>query len=535
MHERQQTVRQLHLFPNCLFEHPKRQCNTKNRCQIDNCNGFHHTTIHHNNFNTTQPTNQGQKQSTSDISTYRHNGDNLNRNQFNFTNNSSSWNKNLSSTNPNYNHQTRRNGNSSYNRQRSRSRYNSNNNNNNNKNNYNNINSNNNTNGNNNNSNNYNRHNRNSYYEKLHQVPNTSNFRQQQPTSGNLNQQNQHSANQNSQSFSGRNSRLQNYTCSNNQPSNWIRPHVQLKAITVTVFSETVSIETYALLDSGNDNTQITRTIAYALGISDRKSVTIPVASLYQEHRIKTTEIFFGIDSSRPIIKLPVFATSTTVFQMPTVPIQMLNSVCKDFGHLSGINFSQIRDNRIGILIGADAFTATASLKYTIGPPWTPYGVLTQSGWTITGPVPNKYRQLTEKNICNRNITLFNRVKSEETIMDKDMLQFVWTCEGTSTTKASPNTINQEDKKALQIFEDTVKHNGERYENGLTLETKHTITWKLLSSKSPTTIIGKPPQWRQRVSRHLQQLNSERHCKKIRWGDEPRTFPTCNQLWHFPH
>ena len=154
-----------------------------------------------------------------------------------------------------------------------------------------------------------------------------------------------------------------------------------------------MSIETYALLDSGSDNTQITRTIADALGISDRKSVTIPVASLYQEHTIETTEVFleFGaIDSSRPIINLPVFATSTTDFQMPTVPIQMLNSVCKDFGHLSGIN-SQIRDNRIGILIEADSFTATVPLKYTIGAPGTPYGVLTQLGWTITGPVPNKY------------------------------------------------------------------------------------------------------------------------------------------------
>ena len=177
---------------------------------------------------------------------------------------------------------------------------------------------------------------------------------------------------------------------------------------------------------SGSDNTQITRTIADALGISDRKFVTIPVTSLYQEHTIETTKIFLGIgaiDSSRPIINLPVFAAFTADFQMPTVPIQMLNSVCKDFGHLSGINFPQIRDNRIGILIGADAFTATVPLKYTIGPSGTPYGVLKPLGWIITGPVPNKYRQLTEKNKCNRNITLFNRVKSEETILDEEMLQ----------------------------------------------------------------------------------------------------------------
>ena len=154
-----------------------------------------------------------------------------------------------------------------------------------------------------------------------------SNVQQQQPTSGNFNQQYQHSTDQNSQSFSGNNNRQHNYTCSNNQPSSWIRPHVQLQAIPVTVFSETVSIETYALLDSGSDNTQITKTIPDVLGIRDRKCVTIPVASLYQEHTIETTEIFLGIgaiDSSRHIINLPVFAIfyGSQLWYLPHHPVE---------------------------------------------------------------------------------------------------------------------------------------------------------------------------------------------------------------------
>ena len=201
------------------------------------------------------------------------------------------------------------------------------------------------------------------------------------PFSGNFNQNYQHSTDQNLQSFSGSTNRDQNYAYSNKQPSSWIRPHVQLQAIPLTVFSEMVSIETYALCDSGSDNTQITQTIAEASGIRDRKSVTVPVSSLYQEHTIETTEFFHGIeaiDSSRPIINLAEFATCTTAFQMTTVPIQMLNSVCKDFGHLVGINFPQTRHNKIGILIGTNSFTATVPIKYTIGAPGTPYGVLTQ-------------------------------------------------------------------------------------------------------------------------------------------------------------
>ena len=96
------------------------------------------------------------------------------------------------------------------------------------------------------------------------------------------------------------------------------------------MFSETVSTESYALLDSGGDNTQVTKAVAEALGIRDMKSVTIPLASLYQEHTIETTEIFLGIgaiNSSRPIVNLPVFTSSTNDCEMPMVPNQMLKSV----------------------------------------------------------------------------------------------------------------------------------------------------------------------------------------------------------------
>ena len=169
VYDRQQTLRRLHLCPKCFCEHLKGQCNSKYRCQKDNCNGFHHSTKHSNNFQATQSNNQGLSQS---IFGYRHNGDSLNRNQFNFRNINSSGNKNSSSNNPNYNHHTRQDGNSNYNRQRSGRR------NHNNYNNNNNIN----TNFNNNNSNSFNSHNRTLHSRQSYQLPNTFNVQQQQPT-----------------------------------------------------------------------------------------------------------------------------------------------------------------------------------------------------------------------------------------------------------------------------------------------------------------------------------------------------------------
>ena len=161
-----------------------------------------------------------------------------------------------------------------------------------------------------------------------------------------------------------------------------------------------------------------------------------------------------------------MFSVSTTDFQTPTVTIQMLNSVSKEFGHLGYQRPSNQRQQKMHS-DRSRCFLATVLLKYAVGPPGTAYGVLTQLGRTISGPLPNNYRQITNKNQCNSNITLFSRAKSEQRTFDEDMLQLFWPCEGTSATEISTNTIKQDDRKALHIFEDIVKHKGERYEIGL--------------------------------------------------------------------
>ena len=90
----------------------------------------------------------------------------------------------------------------------------------------------------------------------------------QQNTGHSHNQTDTQNQSQRQKNFNNYNSypRPQNHTCSNNQISSWIRPQVQLQAVPVILYTEGVSIETYDLLDSGSDNTQITNSMAKALG-----------------------------------------------------------------------------------------------------------------------------------------------------------------------------------------------------------------------------------------------------------------------------
>ena len=264
--------------------------------------------------------------------------------------------------------------------------------------------------------------------------------------------------------------RVQNHTCSRNREPTWVRAFIQLQAIPVTLLYKDFNIETYALLDSGSDNTQITQNIADALRISVPKDIQLPLASLHGEHTVTTADVMIGIGSlhsSKPVTNLPVYATSIEQFQMPIVPAEMLNRLCRDHDHLAEINFPQIRDNKIGILIGADAFLATVPRHFTTGKPGTPYGVNTLLGWTLTGPVPQEYFQPNHKGSSNHNITLFNHLKRGSDDPDENLLHLFWTFEGVNFSQGSTKGHNEEDQKAIKTLAETTHHNGERYEIGL--------------------------------------------------------------------
>ena len=89
--------------------------------------------------------------------------------------------------------------------------------------------------------------------------------------------------------------------------------------------------------------------MAKALGIKNTDHIAVPISSLYGEHIITSTEALLGIgslNSTRPLFNLTVYATSASDFQMPNVPVEMLNSICADYDHLTNITFPQIGDKK---------------------------------------------------------------------------------------------------------------------------------------------------------------------------------------------
>ena len=428
----------MRICPNCLTKHPKGQCNSQYRCRIEKCNGFHHSTIYRNNFKSSQtfsPTqqqqsNQGQQHQQQTHNQFQnHSGNNYHNNRGQQNNgHQTQITANRSQFQPNgfnygrvvgYNHNN--NTCNAFGQNNNTNRFNQ----------------------------NYNLNKNDvSTFKRNYNHPNNfmlnTNLRQQS-TGHSHNQTDTQNQSQRQQNFNNNNSnpRPQNRTCSNNQIISWIRPQLQLQANTVILYTENVSIETYALLDSGSDNTQITKTKAKAVGINNTDHIAVPISSFYGEHIITSTEVLQGIgsiNSTRPLFNLPVYATSASDFQKPNVPVELLSSICADYDNLNNIIFPQLRDNKIGVLIGAHSIIATVPLKFTTGPPGTPYGVLTQLGWTVTGPIPQKYKPNSNKQEINYNITLYNRIKNPEQDIENDMLQKFWTMEGKNLVSGKKDT-----------------------------------------------------------------------------------------------
>ena len=274
-------MRRFNLCPNCLRAHEKGLCQSKTRCLVDRCNGFHHSKLHRTDASHQQQ-NAQPSGNWNQISQ-----NNVFRNQTN--QNQSSYGRNFN--NENQRQQTSSNYNQQSGNQNRRSGSNS---------------------------------------STSHRGNRNKSYFHPRPMNAQNNVNRQQCNNQRTVAQQQANTPQQNYTCSNQQEISWIRRQIQLQAIPVTPVNRDLCTETYALLDSGSDNTQITQKVADALQVQHPRDITLPLASLHVEDSVKTADVMMGIAalcSSCPVIRIHVYATAREEFRMPRVQIEMLNEI----------------------------------------------------------------------------------------------------------------------------------------------------------------------------------------------------------------
>ena len=209
-----------------------------------------------------------------------------------------------------------------------------------------------------------------------------------------------------------------------------------------------------------------------------------------------------------------------------------MNEICRDHFHLQKIRVPAIRDNRIGILIGADASTATVPRQFTTGPTGTPYGVNTLLGWALTGPIPQRYTQKRVGQSNSISITLFNHIRRQQDDPDEDLVQLFSTIEGVNFNQCSSKGQSSDDNKVLSILIDTIKHIGDRYQIGL--------PWKK-NIKLPNNYFTAKVQWHALQHRLQRDTNLRERYEETIKKDLDKNYittaaPSCrHSVWYLPH
>ncbi len=167
---------------------------------------------------------------------------------------------------------------------------------------------------------------------------------------------------------------------------------VALPIVPVRVYSGRMKsyVDTYALLDSGTNQTFCSEVLVDQLGIQRRRE-TVSLTTI--ENHNSLLETF--------CVKLHVSAVDDTeVFQLPrvltrpTITVGLTSFVkqgeLKDWPHLADIQLPDVDSKQVHVIIGQDNNELLVPLDVRTGRPGEPHATKTKLGWTLNGPVGGK-------------------------------------------------------------------------------------------------------------------------------------------------
>ena len=145
---------------------------------------------------------------------------------------------------------------------------------------------------------------------------------------------------------------------------------------------------------------------------------------------------------------------------MSPVDTEKLNQLCASFEHLSHINFPEIGNNSVSIILGIDHLDLIHYKQIEKGPKNAPLGVETQLGWTCEGK--------TDLALDETYPVQFTQLNSHPD-MDEQMFEMVsdWMKIENLGIASPKKAMSKNEKRALEILENTTQLIDGHYQVGL--------------------------------------------------------------------
>ena len=244
--------------------------------------------------------------------------------------------------------------------------------------------------------------------------------------------------------------------------------------IPIKLFGRNEHFECYALLDSCS-------TISYAFDLmvtklnapqtSSETALNVSTAFGDSSLEAKLVQPDIGLfRSQRPLFRLN-YVYSIKNWHFDEAPVTQLNEVCSKYPQLQHINFPQLENNKIQVLLGIDATQYILEQEFLQGPKNTPFAFRSLLGWTITGPIKFDNDKPEKTNFLSDSFEAFDREKTSSSEDDEDPLTesvtSFWKIDTSGKQNEDEVSLSKNDQRAVEILNNTVRHTGERYEIGL--------------------------------------------------------------------
>ena len=236
------------------------------------------------------------------------------------------------------------------------------------------------------------------------------------------------------------------------------RTKVALQVVPVkTMNNDGHSVTTYALLDTGSEETFLSKAISRSdrLGLEVNSCGTLAVCTLSGEYPVKVGQANVQVKAVDSLEDRTLTIENVKVADNLTITTTRAKDLLR-WPHLKDLKIPDVDDKQVTTLIGGNVPETQVHEECRRGKSGEPFAVRTVLGWAVLGPVD-------VANILSSQVVNVNFVKYGDELSDQQMRQFL-RLDDIDMNRSSKKAMSVEDQEALKRMENSVCVVDDHYE-----------------------------------------------------------------------
>jgi hypothetical protein len=302
---------------------------------------------------------------------------------------------------------------------------------------------------------------------------------------------------------------------------------VHLGIIPVSLTGPKGVIRTCALLDNGSTTSFIDEDIATRLGLQG-EDISYQVSTITQRQKSYSGR---SVEVKVTTQACPEGALLKGVWTAPNLSLSRESAATEadvsKYQHLRDIRLEELPDDRVRLLIGVGSGVLT---PLEVRPPPSqerPYAERTVLGWIVRGPCGSQN--------CSGAAAHFTDSHSQPVDPLQSSLERMWATEYAEMSHPDDVSMSREDKKALQLMEESMCHKDGHYEIGLPWKKDATLpnnrdnaAVRLAQVKRR---LMKSPELMKMYAIQMEDYITNGYARKV----APDEAATPGHVWYLPH